>query len=49
MSAEQAIELIRDYMEYGSIIMLSDKDRLNGINEVLKKYYNVEKGTNGNE
>ena len=37
----ESIEEIRGYMETGSIMMLSEEDRLKGIHEILKKHYNT--------
>ena len=48
MTAEEAIEEIRDYMETHSIMMLTEEDRLQGIHEVLTKYYNS-KGEDNND
>lgn len=39
---ERVIEEVRSHMEYDASIMLSDEDRLKGIDKVLKVYYKKE-------
>jgi len=43
----KTIEKIRSYMEYDSEIMLSERDRLLGIDKALREHYSLKSESNG--